>query len=222
MFRQIICLIISVLSVLHQVFSRQSCCIPKQWTGVATQKLGRYDHDVDVASLADVITHVAYSYDDRKISLQQEVYNITIGFKEQVHVIYEFKEGIQYIITNGDYCISYPLGGDMWSGCVPDNATHLGTYNISGPVVDIYRVASLGGGIIRYSVSNPFCYPTTESLLTPGPVYDLKVSVYENVTEGISDPSVFKVPVFCHHSQIKKKYISSTIAELIHSAFSWR
>ncbi|XP_061174613.1 uncharacterized protein LOC133183702 [Saccostrea echinata] len=221
MTRQIIFLIICVLTVLHHVLSRRGCCGPQQWTGVAIQKLGRYDHDVDVASLADVTTHVAYSYDDRKVSLQQEVYNMTVKSKNKVHVIYEFKEGIEYIITNDNYCISYSIGGEMWSGCVPDNAIHLGTYNISGPTVDIYRVVSPSGATIRFSVSSQLCYPATESLLTQGPVYDLKVSVYENVTKGISDPSVFKVPVFCHHSQIKKKYISSTITELIHSSFSW-
>lgn len=33
-------------------------------------------------------------------------------------------------------------------------------------------------------------------------MYDLTVSVYENVTKGIPDPSVFNVPVFCHHRQV--------------------
>lgn len=50
-----------------------------------------------------------------------------------------------------------------------ENASHLGTYNISGPVVDVYRVVTPGGATVRFSVTYEVCYPGTESLLTSGP-----------------------------------------------------
>lgn len=215
--------VVCLIGGLHDVISRQGCCGPKQWTGVAIQKLGRYDHDLDVASLADISTNVAYDYVAKKISLQQKIHNITTDNKDLLHVIYDFKQKTEYTITNGKVCIATPISEEMWPNCVPENASHLGTYNISGPVVDVYRVVTPGGATVRFSVTYEVCYPGTESLLTSGPVYDLTVSVYENVTTGIPDPSVFNVPVFCHHRQMKTNYTSSTITELIHrSLLSWR
>lgn len=50
-----------------------------------------------------------------------------------------------------------------------EDASHLGTYNISGPVVDVYRVVTPGGATVRFSVTYELCYPGTESILTSGP-----------------------------------------------------
>lgn len=92
--------VVCLIGGLHDVISRQGCCGPKQWTGVAIQKLGRYDHDLDVASLADISTNVAYDYVAKKISLQQKIHNITTDNTDLVHVIYDFKQvSIVQILT---------------------------------------------------------------------------------------------------------------------------
>ncbi|XP_078334597.1 uncharacterized protein LOC144625892 [Crassostrea virginica] len=210
---------VCLVAGLRDVISQHGCCGPQQWTGVAIQKRGRYDHNLDVASLADLNTRIGYDYVNRKISLQQKIYNITVDTQESVHVIYDFKQRTVYSITNGNYCIANTISGEMWPNCIPDSATHLGTFNISGPTVNIYRMVTPGGATVRFSVSYGECNPSTESVLTSGPVYDLTVSVYENVTKGISDPSVFKVPTFCHHKETKTKHISSTITELLQNTF---
>uniref|UniRef100_K1R6N8 Uncharacterized protein n=1 Tax=Magallana gigas TaxID=29159 RepID=K1R6N8_MAGGI len=95
--------VVCLIGGLHDVISRQGCCGPKQWTGVAIQKLGRYDHDLDVASLADISTNVAYDYVAKKISLQQKIHNITTDNTDLVHVIYDFKQ-----LQNGDKKDLYP------------------------------------------------------------------------------------------------------------------
>ncbi|XP_048730629.1 mammalian ependymin-related protein 1-like [Ostrea edulis] len=219
---QLIFLVFCVLAALHDVISRQGCCGPQQWTGVAIQKTGIYNHDLDVASIADLITRVSYSYHVKKISIQRMVHNITTNKKDKIHKIFDYNQGIEYTITNGKYCTSNPTSGAMWQNCIPDNSTYFGSYNVSGPMIDVYRVVTPSGATIRVGVTPDSCHPVFESLLISGPVYTLEISVYENVTMGISYPSDFDVPEFCHHNQIKKKYVSSTITELIHSSFSWR
>lgn len=83
---------VCLVAGLRDVISQHGCCGPQQWTGVAIQKRGRYDHDLDVASLADLNTRIGYDYVNRKISLQQKIYNITVDTQESVHVIYDFKQ----------------------------------------------------------------------------------------------------------------------------------
>lgn len=89
---QLIFLVFCVLAALHDVISRQGCCGPQQWTGVAIQKTGIYNHDLDVASIADLITRVSYSYHVKKISIQRMVHNITTNKKDKIHKIFDYNQ----------------------------------------------------------------------------------------------------------------------------------
>lgn len=189
---------VSILSIIPSTSGQ--CCFPDQWTANLVETTGEYNQDLDSASLAYVNREVYYDYTGKQFAYLEDRDNRTAHKKTQTKIIIKYTEGKKYTIVSKT-CTVESISTSMESPCIPDDATSFGTHSYpAGVKASVWFVPDkVNGGSKRISVTQEDCLPLSESIISGGPDYIMRMSLYQNVTKGISDPTAFNIPAICNH-----------------------
>lgn len=182
-------------------FTSANCCFPDQWTASLVETTGEYNRNLDAASLAYGIRQYFFDYTGKQIAYLESLDNRTAHAKTHTKTILKYNEGKKYTIRSQN-CEIEDISSTMESPCIPNDATLFGTHSYpAGVEAQVWFVPDkVSGGSKRISVTVDGCLPLSESRITGGPDYVLRMSLFQNVTQGITDPTAFNVPSICNHT----------------------
>lgn len=209
-YRQCLLLLIVSVCTFTCAVDVKPCCGPTKWTANIVQTIGEYNRDLDAASVGYGNTTIYYDYDNKQMAFKQILLNRT-DHDRITHkwIIFKYNLGKRFVIMN-QTCTSSTIREEMEKPCIPDDAAFLGSHAYPGNLkVNVWLIENKNiGGARRLSVTEKMCMRTTMARITGGPDYILDTGIYQNVTSGISDPSVFVVPSFCGSSYQALKFVS--------------
>ncbi|KAL5019195.1 hypothetical protein ScPMuIL_004917 [Solemya velum] len=181
------------------------CCWKTEWEAVEGLTMGITKGEEK--HIIEGYMGVHYDYDKKLIALDEDLYYD--GKEMKAKLIQDYTSGIQYSIARG-VCTKQKLPVPMTSNCILKNATKLG---------DFYM--GLGDNKIQLT-SYTFTMPqeqekvtmsvTTDSCIPVGQIMTgsskeigdyLASAGFVNLTPGIKDRSVFKIPDICKQPDIK-------------------
>jgi len=197
--------------VLQTSYSQTPCCYVDKWQGVLSMSSGLYDLPANYASLVSVTSRVSVDGAAGKVFNNMAVTNNS--HVTYLSVLDDYTSGHSYTVIDGQ-CYKGVPGEKNTLSCVPKNATYLGSHSFGGVATDTWLVPapgnkSTGYTTTRVTVTKANCAPLQTFSLTFGDKSTMNLATMQNLTQGISDPSVFNVPESCKRSPIK------TIADLV-------
>ncbi|XP_045177393.2 uncharacterized protein LOC123537623 [Mercenaria mercenaria] len=194
-----ICVVVVVFTSTVVALASANCCFPDQWTANLVETTGEYNRDLDAASLAYGNRQFYFDYTGKQIAYLESLDNRTAHVKTQTKTIIKYNEGKKYTIIS-QKCKTEDISSTMESPCIPDDATLFGAHSYpAGVMAEVWFVPDkVNGGSKRISVTKDDCLPLSESRITGGPDYVMRMSLYQNVTKGITDPTAFNIPASCN------------------------
>ncbi|XP_066286191.1 mammalian ependymin-related protein 1-like [Branchiostoma lanceolatum] len=186
-------------AVLGLCAGQKPCCTPDQWEGT-TQELQGFLVDDKLGTVYGTV-EVSYDFTNQKLALAENL-NETGSGNTKLKVIQDYKKGTQYAIQ-GNSCMEFALKGSMRKQCIPDNATHIGTFSFGGMAPDglecdafMTTVAGMDNVYAISDMTRDGCYPVTQvSVNLMREHSTMTTQVFTDVTPGIKDPSIFTPPV---------------------------
>ncbi|CAH1794246.1 unnamed protein product [Owenia fusiformis] len=180
------------------------CCMPDIWDGVLVETGGTYNHNKDLAKVYESNIMMSSDATNKRQAWTETVNVQPSGATTKLKIIKDFKEMLQYTITDGK-CTIAKLATPFPGMCIPGKSSHLGNSVVGGRIAtDIWWWSDVAGQkntSVRVSATTTaidVCVPLTEVITTVAlPVTTLTFLSYYNVTLGNRDPSVYLPPKYC-------------------------
>ncbi|KAL5019196.1 hypothetical protein ScPMuIL_004918 [Solemya velum] len=194
--------IVLVASAFSLGGARAACCWPSKWEGGEGVNIGITKGEQ--THLIEGYLFVHYDYDNKMIAVDEDVFRD--GKEMKAKLIRDYKSKIQYSIANG-VCTRQKLPGPMISNCILKNATKLGSYYMG--MANKIQMTSYSfpapheHGKVSMTVSDDESCVLIGSIKTGSSKKrgDYLAAIgFVNMTPGIKDPSVFKIPDICKQS----------------------
>lgn len=206
---QSICAVLALLCIVSVAESRRSCCVPNQWEAFVSGENASVTHGRPQV-VAFVEPRVSADFLANKMSIQELLYSGTV--QQNLTVIVDYNVLSMWVIewfSGHAHCVKYPLpAGSKPAKCIPANWMYTTTLRMgygSNSILADNFVTPPGlpyfGSVL---VTSDTCVPVTE-YIRAGEGENVSVQSFGvfNVTLGIKDPSVFKVPAFCSSNSLE-------------------
>ncbi|CAH1258223.1 mammalian ependymin-related protein 1-like [Branchiostoma lanceolatum] len=187
----------AVVASAHVSAQPQPCCTPNQWEATMVEAQG-YVQNVEPKTLIGTI-EVSYDFDNKKMAFNQMLNNS--GTPVLGKVIINYKEGKMYIISDGVCTELDAPTVDMPQQCIKADAVFERTMRLGGTdglevnSFGLWNVQGVAYGTAQMTSSD--CLPVTEVLIaeqTGQVLGSVQAIIFDGVTTGIKDPSVFDPP----------------------------
>ncbi|KAI8492810.1 hypothetical protein Bbelb_294070 [Branchiostoma belcheri] len=175
----------------------QPCCTPNQWEATMVEAQG-YVQNMQPKTLVGTI-EVSYDFDNKKMAFNQRLNNS--GTPILVKVIINYNEGKMYSISGGVCTELDAPTPDMPQQCISAGAMFERTMRLGGPgglevnSFGLWNVQGVAYGTAQMTSRD--CLPVTEVLIaeqTGQVLGSVQAIIFDGVTTGIKDPSVFDPP----------------------------
>ncbi|XP_078588173.1 mammalian ependymin-related protein 1-like [Branchiostoma floridae x Branchiostoma japonicum] len=175
----------------------QPCCTPNQWEATMVEAQG-YVLNMEPKTLVGTV-EVSYDFDNKKMAFNQMLNNS--GTPILSKVIIDYKEGKMYTISGGVCTEQDAPTVDMPQQCITAGAVYERTIRLGGPdglevnSFGLWNVQGVAYGTAQMTSSD--CLPVTEVLIaeqTGQVLGSVQAIIFDGVTTGIKDPSVFDPP----------------------------
>ncbi|XP_071099658.1 uncharacterized protein [Haliotis cracherodii] len=182
--------------ITSELTSDPRCCGPDQWEAVSLETGGLIDSSADYVTLTEIRSVVHYDYRNRRFTVEQSVWNGTSNatFRQTVHIDYNKK--LKWTLYDRQ-CIHQLHAEEMPSPCIPGEAIYLRTRTISDMSADVWFLNDTNGNRYTYTVTRDICVLLNEMTVSNEAISTFSLTQYDNISMGIADDSVFRLPPSC-------------------------
>lgn len=189
----------SLLVVMMAASATGCTCSPDSWEGRQSMNLLVDVNGTTIMAGIDVgVSHDAANQHERYDVIQTG----TDGNVTRYVLIAQYKKNAAYIYKEDGKCLKIP-SGSFEKHCVPDNATVTGpSFTLGGGDNKVlvntaaYKLADSSVRALVYTADD--CYPVMQTRMKQiDGILAMTTILFSNITEGIKDEDIFKLPSSC-------------------------